>query len=139
MVVGRGSEVKEEVTHRRKMRLMRKSSKSSEVTGARKSPIPDTAPQQHVRVTCFSCMLHSPLEHFKLFATTQYGVSSPLSSLGTDLWGSPEGAGIRIKTLISCRWGNVDPERLNNLPMVMQPLSRRTRMDSNLPNNVLQG
>ena len=52
-------------------------------------------------------LLHAPLPTgaFKLFATTRYGVSSPLSSLGTDLWGSPAGAGIRIQTLIKLSMG----------------------------------
>lgn len=50
-------------------------------------------------------MLYTPVKHFVPFAVTPYAVSSPLPSLGIDLWGSPVRAAIRMQTLIKLQMG----------------------------------
>ena len=58
-------------------------------------------------------MPHTPLDHFMSFAATSfYGISSALSSLGTDPWGSPAQAGIRMQTSLKLQKGKQGPREV---------------------------
>lgn len=63
---------------------------------------------QHVRMACLLQTRH-PVWALLLQPTSSFGVSSSLPSLGTDPWGSPAWAGIRVQTSSKMQMGKWRP------------------------------